>query len=244
RLILNYKRIPYKTHFLEIPDIAAHHTALGIPPNAPGSSALLTTPYTVPMICIPAANNPDTTSPNPQASTNPTSPSPSTKSQDRYIMDSALIAHSLETLYPSPPLKLDTPQQHTIQTLWPRIMRIIGPAILPSIPSFLTPSTRDYFIPTREAAFGIKLSDYSHPAAKERAWKEVEPLLVELAAVLHGREGPFVLGPEVSYADFVLVSMMVFLERCCEGSVRRFEEVDEGFGSLWRACEGWMERDD
>ena len=227
-----------------MPDVAAHHAALGVPPHAPGSSTLLATPYTVPMIRIPAAKNPDTASPNPQASTNATSPSTSTKSQDKYIMDSALIAHSLETLYPSPPLKLNTPEQHTIENLWPRIMRIIGPAILPSIASFLTPSTRDYFIPTREAAFGIKLSDYEDSAAIESAWKEVEPLLVELAAVLKESEGPFVLGEEVSYADFVLASMMVFLERCCAGSVRRFEDVDEGFGRLWRACEGWMERDD
>ncbi|KAL8713147.1 MAG: hypothetical protein Q9220_002668, partial [cf. Caloplaca sp. 1 TL-2023] len=44
RLVLNYKDIPYRTQWIEYPDIAPHLESLGIPPNAEG------TPYTVPTI--------------------------------------------------------------------------------------------------------------------------------------------------------------------------------------------------
>ena len=58
---------------------------------------------------------------------------------------------------------------------------------------------------------------------------------------------PFVEGMEVTYADFVLVSIMVFLERASsghKGAVERFVDVDGCFGRLWEGCTGWMERDD
>ena len=47
RLILNLKGIPYKTEWLEYPDIAPTLKSLGVPPNEPPA-----TPYTSPTICI------------------------------------------------------------------------------------------------------------------------------------------------------------------------------------------------
>ena len=45
--MLNYKSIPYKTHWLEYPDIEPHFKSLSIPPNQEG------TPYTIPAITLP-----------------------------------------------------------------------------------------------------------------------------------------------------------------------------------------------
>ena len=47
RLILNLKGIPYKTVWLEYPDIAPTLKSLGVPPSEPPD-----TPYTSPTICI------------------------------------------------------------------------------------------------------------------------------------------------------------------------------------------------
>ncbi|KAL8952977.1 MAG: hypothetical protein Q9222_001153 [Ikaeria aurantiellina] len=226
RLILNYKNIPYTTHFLEMPSIATHHSSLSIPPNLAGNSNLLALPYTVPLLKLPAHHD-----------SNPTASA-------KYIMDSALIAHSLEALYPSPPLPLDTPAQKKIETIWPQIMRTIGPAILPGITKILSPSSVEYFISTRQDAFGVEISDYDNPQAIEKAWGDARPFLVELAEVVKEKGGPFVDGEKVSYADFVVASIMAFLERSCEGSVERFVDVDGAFGRLWKACGPWMERDD
>ncbi|KAI4182504.1 MAG: hypothetical protein LQ346_006567 [Caloplaca aetnensis] len=83
RLILNYKKLPYRTHWLEFPDIAPHLKSLGIPPNAQGK------PYTVPTIHFPSTD---------------------AHPVDEYIMDSKAIAIALEKAYPDPPLHLDAPQ--------------------------------------------------------------------------------------------------------------------------------------
>lgn len=59
--------------------------------------------------------------------------------------------------------------------------------------------------------------------------------------------GPFFLGKEVSYADFVFVSFLHFVRRVDrEGDV--FERVlglDDkgGFERLYEACKVWLERD-
>ncbi|KAI4111042.1 MAG: hypothetical protein LQ339_000770 [Xanthoria mediterranea] len=229
RLVLNYKKIPYTTNFLEMPSIATHHASLSIPANSHSSSTLLAIPYTVPLLKLPTHHYSNSTA------------------SDKYIMDSAAIARELETLFPEPALRQDTPAQKKIESLWPQIMRIIGPAILPGITKMLSPLSVEYFISTREAAFGVKISDYDSPQAIEKAWGDVKPLLVELGEVLNAKGGPFVEGIEVTYADFVLVSIMVFLERASSGhigAVERFVDMDGCFGRLWEACTGWMERDD
>ena len=47
RLVLNYKNIPYKTTWIEYPDIAPTLKGFGLPPNAEGR------PYTVPAVKLP-----------------------------------------------------------------------------------------------------------------------------------------------------------------------------------------------
>ncbi|KAL8849422.1 MAG: hypothetical protein Q9221_005594 [Calogaya cf. arnoldii] len=239
RLILNYKNIPYNTHWLEIPAIAPHLTALSIPPNPPNNSALLSAPYTLPTIRIPASHSHSNSN-----RSNNKNPNSDTVTEDKYIMDSTLIAHELENRYPNPPLPSNTPKQTAIETLWPQIMQILGPAILPNVTRLINPASRDHFIRTREEAFGVKIKDFDHPDVMEKAWRDVRPVVEEMAGVLKENGGPFVEGEVVSYADFVVVGIMVFLERAGAGAVERFREVDGAFGRLWEACEVWMVRDD
>ncbi|KAI9838844.1 MAG: hypothetical protein M1819_004050 [Sarea resinae] len=47
RLLLNYKQLPYQTHFLEYPDLRPFLSSKGIPPGGEGTSA-----YTVPTLQI------------------------------------------------------------------------------------------------------------------------------------------------------------------------------------------------
>ncbi|KAI0725636.1 hypothetical protein C8Q72DRAFT_749831, partial [Fomitopsis betulina] len=49
RYLLNIKDLPYRTQWLEYPDIAGYLRALGVPPTAPGTIA----PYTLPAIYDP-----------------------------------------------------------------------------------------------------------------------------------------------------------------------------------------------
>lgn len=71
--LLNIKDLPYRTQWLEYPDIAGYLKALGVPPTAPGTIA----PYTLPAIY-----------------------DPKTK---RFVAESAAIAAYLDDTYPATP---------------------------------------------------------------------------------------------------------------------------------------------
>lgn len=55
--------------------------------------------------------------------------------------------------------------------------------------------------------------------------------------------GPFFMGKEPSYADFVLVGFMKMFERI--GQLEMILLVDkEAFGEVWEASQPWLERED
>ncbi|KAI4218930.1 MAG: hypothetical protein L6R36_008669 [Xanthoria steineri] len=118
RIVLNYKSIPYKTHWIEFPDIAPHFHSLGVPPNAQG------TPYTVPTIHIP--------------------PSPS-QPKGEYIVDSKAIAIALEAKYPDPPLHLDAPQLARVEELWGQAVKALMGVFVPDVMrTLLTDRNKEY----------------------------------------------------------------------------------------------------
>ncbi|KAI4101079.1 MAG: hypothetical protein LQ339_005202 [Xanthoria mediterranea] len=118
RIVLNYKSIPYKTHWIEFPDIAPHFESLGVPPNAQGTT------YTVPTIHIP--------------------PSPS-QSKGEYIVDSKAIAIALEAKYPDPPLHLDAPQLARVEELWGQAVKaLIGVFVPDLVRTLLTDRNKEY----------------------------------------------------------------------------------------------------
>lgn len=57
-------------------------------------------------------------------------------------------------------------------------------------------------------------------------------------------EGPFVLGKEVSYADFVVVALFECMKRCDPPGFERLMAFDKSFKGLHEACEEWLKRDD
>lgn len=57
-------------------------------------------------------------------------------------------------------------------------------------------------------------------------------------------DGPFVLGSEVSYADFVVVALSECLRRVHRPDYERFMAFDKSFPELHAACGEWLERDD
>ncbi|KAI4267264.1 MAG: hypothetical protein L6R38_008327 [Xanthoria sp. 2 TBL-2021] len=121
RLILNYKSLPYTTHWLEFPDIAPHLSSLGIPPNAQGAS------YTVPTIHLPPSKS---------------------HSKDEYIMDSKAIAIALEDKYPNPPLHLDAPQLARAEELWGQAVKALMGVFAPRVVhTLLTDRNKEYMEP-------------------------------------------------------------------------------------------------
>ncbi|KAL9129570.1 MAG: hypothetical protein Q9175_007261, partial [Cornicularia normoerica] len=213
RLVLNLKGIPYKTEWLEYPDIAPTLKSFGIPPSEPPATA-----YTSPAIRI----------------------------SDKYVMDSRKIADVLEKEHPSPSLHLDSPMLKKVEELIPQCTSPIRPVFLPRVPrSVLSPRSAEYFERTREATFGMPLSQVEKEKGGESAWEAAEPKWKELGALLKAQGGPFFMGKTVSYADLIVVGAMhCFSSLGDDALYQRVKNLEPAFSTLYDASKAWLERDD
>ena len=110
-------------------------------------------------------------------------------------MDSRKIADVLEEAHPSPSLHLDSPILKKVEELVPQCIAPIGPIFLPKVPRLLlNPPSAEYFERTREAKFGMPLSQLEKEKGGESAWKAAEPKWKELGILLKAEGGPFFMG--------------------------------------------------
>ena len=82
------------------------------------------------------------------------------------------------------------------------------------------------------------------PYAGDSPWKNVTPLLKELARLLQKEEGPFLRGSKVTYADLCIASFWTCLELFDrDGDFRdRVMDMDPAFLKHEAACEPWFRR--
>lgn len=218
RASLNYKAIPYRTQWVEYPDLAPTFTELGIPPNEEGASFAYS--------------------------------SPAAKLSDgSYVMDSRKIAEKLDKLQPEPSLHTDKGEViDKVQAAVGGTLMNLGPIGMPRVPPrLLNPRSAEYFRETRAKRFGMSLEELAKSEkAGEQAWKGAQPHLEALANVLKEKTGPYVLGQDVGFADFVVGGLWVFIGKLDhEGDLFvRAMEFDPIFAEHWKAVQKWFERDD
>ena len=160
-----------------------------------------------------------------------------------YIMDSLAIAKELEKRHPTPSLHLDSP-------LLPRAVQILGDYMkatraiwMPKVPvNLLNPPSEEYFQRTRRETFGMPLAQYADEHGGEDCWKNAEGPIREMGELLEEHGGPFVMGKETSYADFVLASALYFMKRVDEAVYERITRQHEALGRLVDACAEWFEK--
>jgi len=219
RMALNFKGIPYKTEFVEYPDLKPTLQALGVAPHAADAGMM---PYTSPTVRLPDGS---------------------------YQMDSRKIVDKIEALQPEPSLHLDNGYldraQNTVLGIW----GALTPVAMPRIPEMiLPPRSAKYFNETREPRFGMKLTDLAKSdRAGETAWKNAEKPLTELKEILHEHpDGPYVMGQTPSYADFIITGFFKTAEKVDQDGdlFGRLMKFDEAFPKHYEACRKWTERDD
>ncbi|KAJ8067694.1 hypothetical protein OCU04_003300 [Sclerotinia nivalis] len=212
RLVLNYKEIPYKTIWIEYPEIAPTFKSLGITPNSTGL------PYTIPTICL---------------------------LDSTYIQDSRSIASTLETNYPTPPLKIDSPHLSQAEDLIAKLQLSTRPLWMPLLPTnILNDHSRTYFEETRKERVGMPLSEYGEKEGGEKCWEAAEPIVRELGKLLKTNGGPFIEGDTPSYADFFIVATLQMLNRIDAKIFARLVEMEDSLGKVHEACTPWLKRDD
>jgi len=159
--------------------------------------------------------------------------------------DSYKIALYLEKTYPNtrsifPHSTL--PLQHIAKPyISKQVIRPFGVSLYPLTPNILDDRGAEYFIRTREEEHG-KLSELVKDSSKN--WADVHDgfaafaELLEMNDVKEAERGPFVMGKEVSYADFLVVSWIHFVHRLDGGKIGT--NSMEGGGSKFKAMMEWQ----
>ncbi|KAH6643293.1 hypothetical protein BKA67DRAFT_587318 [Truncatella angustata] len=216
RLLLNYKKIPYSTTFLEFPDIEPTLRPFGLVPDASTSG----TKYTVPAIHHLPSNT--------------------------YLMESDHIAEFLASNYPSPPLSLTSDLGKEIKTkARAATAKAISCSIMPREIQILSPRAQEYFRRTREAVLGHPLEDLLDPKREEKAWSGVSNGMRAIEELLKTNEadGPFILGARPSYDDFFIAGALQST-RVVDGNTFQRLTNYPGFKRIYEACSPYLERKD
>lgn len=103
RSLLNFKNIPYRTQWVEYPDIAPLFESLNVTPNPSGAP----TPYSSPAITLPDGKT--------------------------HIMDSLNIARYLDEHYPDPPAYVSDPMTERIFNAVTDLFTSIRPILIPRV---------------------------------------------------------------------------------------------------------------
>ncbi|KAF2264480.1 glutathione S-transferas-like protein [Lojkania enalia] len=213
RMILNYKGIPYKTEWVEYPDLNPILKSCGFQPHDSDMPGYYTD-YT----------------------------SPAVRFEDgECVMDSWKIAQEIERRYPSPPLHLDDPVVVSVRDHIGKLTKPLAAHFLPKVPRvLLSERSAEYFERTRKGWFNMPLSQFEKEQATEERWKEVEQPAKEIADLLKRQGGPMFLGKTISYADFIFVSFLNFFKAIDAEVYERFLALDSSFATVYEACKQWL----
>ncbi|KJA29516.1 hypothetical protein HYPSUDRAFT_33009 [Hypholoma sublateritium FD-334 SS-4] len=207
RLCLNYKGLPYKTEWIEFPDIKTDvYDKLGVTPasKADGSPA-----WVLPVIHDTATGV--------------------------SVAESFAIAEYLEKTYPSTP-SLFPHGTIVFQELFngavpASALEPLGRFFVPEVYRVVNPASKEFIRRTREAAFGKALEDIA-PTGDEAvaAWAKAEAGWGTIAAWYAKSGGPFLLGPTVSWADFYVVCWLITARSALGEEDQRWKNIASWHG--------------
>ncbi|KAF8192119.1 hypothetical protein BJ912DRAFT_1031383 [Pholiota molesta] len=166
RLCLNFKGIPYKTEWVEWPDIKAVYEKHGI----------------------------EATSRNPDGSWRYTLPVVHDPSTGVTISDSFVIAEYLDKTYPMPQIFPHHTQglQAPFEGAFMERTRVMLPFVVPEICAKLTPVSQAVYIPQREKMLGKTIAEVLPKGeAAVEGWNKYKDGLEEVARWYAKTDGPF-----------------------------------------------------
>ncbi|KAH0828818.1 hypothetical protein J3R83DRAFT_3269, partial [Lanmaoa asiatica] len=231
RLILNYKRLPYRTCWVEFPDIEQTLRAINAPPTS-------ICPDGRPVYTLPAILDPTHVS-------NSTYFGPSgllSQPQPVVLTHANTIAEYLEHTYPARPVIPEGTR--ALQTLFVHyVAEIFVQPLLPII----VPMSHRRLPPRVQNHFHVGVAGVQHAGKREEQWAVVQAQFTFLAGVLEKNasdgDGVVVMGHEPTYADFAICSVLIWIEKVAphEGW-GRIREWDGGrWCRLWERCKGYMD---
>ncbi|EIW76250.1 hypothetical protein CONPUDRAFT_64556 [Coniophora puteana RWD-64-598 SS2] len=195
RYALNMKCLPYKTEWVEYPDIEPLAVKLGGAPTGtkPDGSPL----YTLPMIKDP--NN------------------------GKVVTDSLIIAAYLDEAYPDNVTLFPANINSLAAAFEAEVCGALDPILLLLISlsaSILNPTSAKFYKSTREVIFDKKFEEFASVGAKRaEGWKKAEEGLGKIADWLATNgDSKYVLGDTASYADCILAGYMGWVTTIIPGA--------------------------
>ncbi|KAI0072492.1 hypothetical protein K474DRAFT_374277 [Panus rudis PR-1116 ss-1] len=190
RFILNYKRIPYRTVWVELSDVESTLRSIGAPPTSVRSDSRPV--YTLPVIYDPLRS----------------------RSRPAILSNAHTIAEYLESTYPARPVFPEG--SRALQTLFVHhIQDVFAKPLLP----ILVPLSHQRLPERSQVHFqGSAPSSQMPGPQREQAWRAVKEQFDFLAVMLDKNsppdgDGVVAMGRDVSYADFALCSVLIWIER-------------------------------
>ena len=202
RLSLAYKGLPYKSAWIEFPDIPSTCKKLGVAHT--GLSASGEPAYTVPFIYDP--------------------------NTDRHISDSAAIAKYLDETYPETPKLFpagtDALQHAFTDLAWPAVGLPLYLCSMLGCLRVLNPPSQAFWRTSREARFGKPLEEL----ATEETWASFVAGLGKVKAVLetNGNTGGFFMGETLTFVDLQVASTLVWVKVIDGEMWDRIAGLDDG----------------
>ncbi|KAK0186246.1 hypothetical protein F5146DRAFT_1065177 [Armillaria mellea] len=186
RFILNYKHLRYRTVWVEFQNIEITLRSIGAPPSSQRSDGRPV--YTLPVIVDPTLN-PSA----PQTLSNPNT-----------------IAEYLESRYPARPVFPEG--SRALQTLFVNYIQEVF--VKPLLPIMVPLSHQQ--LPERSQTHAHMSQSLPPGPQREHAWMLVKEQFDFLATVLDKNagdgDGVVAMGHQVSYADFALCSVLIWIE--------------------------------
>ncbi|KAF8154469.1 hypothetical protein B0H34DRAFT_660186 [Crassisporium funariophilum] len=220
RFILNYKRLRYQTVWVEFQDVERTLRHIGAPPSALRSDGQPV--FTLPVVVDPTRH--------------PSSP--------RILSNTNTIAEYLESTYPARPVfpegtrALQTLFVHFIQEVFAKPLL---PIMVPLSHQQLPERSQAHFRGAH-AASGILVGPQ-----REQAWLAVKEQFDFLAMIMDKNcgdgDGIVSMGHDVTYADFALCSVLIWIERMAahDGWARVRTWNGGRWSRLWERCKEYMD---
>lgn len=164
-------------------------------------------------------------------------------------MDSKAIAQELETRFPNPSAHLDSPQLAKLESPLLNVFIYTSIIVAPLCPERLLneASLLHYYksIPERT---GMTVEQMREKAEASQPWQDTKPHIDAITELLADDDrGPYFMGDQVSYADFMWGGALIFYQRLGSDVWDQFLETasnPEPHIKLLEGLEKWSARDD
>ena len=224
RFVLNFKRLLYRTAWVEYQDVERTLRSIGAPPSSVGRDGRPV--YTLPAILVPQR---------------PSEP-PIVLSSTNAIVEYLETTHPARPVFPDGSRAIQSAFVHYLNDVLVKpLLAIMIPLSHMRLPEHVQAHFRG---PTMTGMPG-----YLAPGPqREGAWLAVKEKFDFLATLLDKNSGPdgdgiVAMGRELSYADFAICSLLVWIERVSphDGWLRMRQWSGGRWVRLWDRCKDYMD---